>query len=61
MQFIYQQGIYSEKKFIFKFQRQNKLSEDGNLIENYIKKGEIVPALITVKLLINAIRNKGWN
>jgi adenylate kinase family enzyme len=37
---------------------KNRNSEDGKVLDNYVSKGDIVPAELTVKLLINGIKRK---
>jgi UMP-CMP kinase family protein len=44
---------------LLRAERQDKSSPDGQLIENYIKEGKIVPVEITVRLLIRAMERCG--
>lgn len=37
---------------------KNRNSEDGKVLDKYVSKGDIVPAELTVKLLINGIKRK---
>ncbi|EGR33013.1 hypothetical protein IMG5_063840 [Ichthyophthirius multifiliis] len=42
-------------------ERQNPNSQQGELIESYIKEGKIVPSEITVALLKLAMEKNGWS
>jgi len=41
-------------------ERKRPGSQTGELIENHIKEGKLVPASITVELILKAMREKGW-
>ncbi|CAE7617867.1 CMPK, partial [Symbiodinium pilosum] len=41
-------------------ERKRPGSQMGELIENHIKEGKLVPANITVELILQAMREKGW-
>ena len=42
-------------------EERNSGSENGELINTFIKNGEIVPVKITVNLIKKAMEKHGWN